>query len=141
MLFLTVGIEGVVNTKKSRIQLKIGAPSEVKEASQPLQGSSDPAPGKSAEEQVKRIVKAKRKVTLEDASMQEKRRKTTEDQPPRMQSSMDHGRQAKADIEVSEVDTRIISKAEWFEAIKPLRNLVRILRYSTIVYRTFEVRA
>lgn len=101
MLYGTVGYEGV-DLKKSRIQLKIASFTEGKETAHPAQESSDAISGKGKAEQEKAIIKVKRKLTNEDISTQEKRKKTAEEAPPRASSPTDLSVQANVGTEMSE---------------------------------------
>lgn len=136
LLSLTVGIEGV-GPKKPRIQLKVAPSAEDKETALPAQGSSNPVQGKNTEGQARQLVKGKRKLATEDVPLQEKRKKTAEDQPPKEQSSMDLSIQATVSTKISEGKTPLISKTEWVEATKPIRNLVRIPHTRTLVYSVY----
>lgn len=136
LLSLTVGIEGV-GPKKPRIQLKVAPSAEDKETTLPAQGSSNPVQGKNTEGQARQLVKGKRKLATEDVPLQEKRKKTAEDQPPKEQSSMDLSIQATVSTKISEGKTPLISKTEWVEATKPIRNLVRIPHTRTLVYSVY----
>lgn len=98
---MTVGIEGV-GPKKPRIQLKVAPSAEDKETTLPAQGSSNPVQGKNTEGQARQLVKGKRKLATEDVPLQEKRKKTAEDQPPKEQSSMDLSIQATVSTKISE---------------------------------------
>lgn len=115
-----------MDPKKRRIQLKITPSSEGKEVAHPVQGTSDSMSRQGKKEQVKAIVKTKIGVTIEDASAPEKRQKTTEEPPPRVQSTSDGSVQAivgsvvpenyafriKTSSEISEGKLPFISKTE-----------------------------
>lgn len=93
MLFVTVGYKGV-NPKKPRIQLKIGPSAEGKEAAHPVQGTSDSTSRLGKKEQVKTLVKIKRRLTIEDTHVPEKRQNKIEEPPPRVQSPSDNSSQS-----------------------------------------------
>lgn len=130
----TVGIEGV-DPKKPRIHLKkIAPPPGENETPQLPQGPR----GENAEDPAKRITKGKRKLTAEEVTSHEKRKKQTEDRLPMPQSPMDLSTQTKVNPEVSEGNSALISKMEWAEATRPLKILVHIPLTSVLLYDIYS---